>query len=819
MANFRDKLQHFLLQGRAKSEPYTSTRQAPISKKYPDRNRFDHSERLLSQLNALYKKIEALHQAAPDSIHNGSILEFEGMEGFDLAFERLDLPSKKIQLLNVKKSIKDNKEKVSAAVFVPDDKIQILIKKIKEYRDENTKTGHPKNNELVSSINSIQIAVLKSLWTDLEELFPGHHQAIWWEIWLMAIPEAVPQFKELANFNQIHLSIRHQEFPDRYIVLAYTTPEKLSNLIDKFSYISEIRRAKETTRDFLQMACKEQKLWADSLLGLIDNPVSQNVIVSILDTGVTNKHPLINPFLTEDNLHTCDPGWGLDDHHGHGTGMAGLVLYKDLSETLLSTEKINVPCQIESVKILPPITQNHPDLYGHITEEAISRVTIKEPEKNRIICMAVASTDGRDRGQPSSWSAAIDKICVGQTIPHKQHLVIIAAGNASSENYLNFPSSNLTDGIHDPGQSWNALTVGAYTEKVHISEHYFSGWTPLADAGQISPATTTSLTWESKWPIKPDVVFEGGNMAIDATRENVDTPESLALLSTDRSPNVRVFTYMADTSAATAQAAHMAAVISNKYPQFWPETIRGLMVHSADWTETMRKEYPISNKTERASLLRMCGYGVPSIERALWSASNSLTLIAQDELSPYMPKSIHELNMHDLPWPIEVLKSLGETMVKMKVTLSYFIEPNPARRGWMNKFRYQSHGLRFDVKTSLETEEEFITRINKKRWDEESGSKSVTSKGDTSEWFFGEKLRSKGSVHSDIWEGTAVSLAERSQIAVFPVTGWWGQMSTKNTTNTKVRYCLIVTINTPDLSADIYTPVEALISNQVSILI
>src|SRR5256885_8145814 len=33
--------------------------------------------------------------------------------------------------------------------------------------------------------------------------------------------------------------------------------------------------------------------------------------------------------------------------------------------------------------------------------------------------------------------------------------------------------------------------------------------------------------------------------------------------------------------------------------------------------------------------------------------------------------------------------------VEMRVTLSFFVEPNPSRRGWQSKFRYQSHGLRF----------------------------------------------------------------------------------------------------------------------------
>jgi hypothetical protein len=48
----------------------------------------------------------------------------------------------------------------------------------------------------------------------------------------------------------------------------------------------------------------------------------------------------------------------------------------------------------------------------------------------------------------------------------------------------------------------------------------------------------------------------------------------------------------------------------------------------------------------------------------------------------------------------------------MRVTLSYFIEPNPSCRGVRSRYRYESHGLRFDVKRPLESENDFRGRIN-----------------------------------------------------------------------------------------------------------
>jgi hypothetical protein len=64
-----------------------------------------------------------------------------------------------------------------------------------------------------------------------------------------------------------------------------------------------------------------------------------------------------------------------------------------------------------------------------------------------------------------------------------------------------------------------------------------------------------------------------------------------------------------------------------------------------------------------------------------------------------------KMNVHNLPWPKAELEKLGEAEVHLKITLSYFIQPNPSRRGWHSKFRYQSHDLRFAARGASETEE------------------------------------------------------------------------------------------------------------------
>lgn len=165
------------------------------------------------------------------------------------------------------------------------------------------------------------------------------------------------------------------------------------------------------------------------------------------------------------------------------------------------------------------------------------------------------------------------------------------------------------------------------------------------------------------------------------------------------------------------------------------------------------------------------------------------------------------MHFHRLPWPSQVLQDLGDLEVRMRVTLSYFIEPSPGRRGWTRKHRYQSHGLRFEVKRPTEMDKEFQKRITKSFWEEDE--KRVDHGKDERNWEIGQRLRCKGSIHSDTWTGTATDLANAGVIAVFPVTGWWRERKHLECWNRKARYTLIVTIDTPETKVDLYAPIAA----------
>ena len=125
---------------------------------------------------------------------------------------------------------------------------------------------------------------------------------------------------------------------------------------------------------------------------------------------------------------------------------------------------------------------------------------------------------------------------------------------------------NDVEPIDDPAQAWNALTVGAFTEKVDIIDAAFAGYAPIAPAGELSPRSRTSVTWDRQWPVKPDVVFEGGNLAHDGVAPG-EAIDDLQLLTTYYRPENRHFTTLGDTSAAAALAAGIAGSILATRPR------------------------------------------------------------------------------------------------------------------------------------------------------------------------------------------------------------------------------------------------------------
>ncbi|MBR0711879.1 S8 family peptidase [Bradyrhizobium liaoningense] len=818
---------HFV--NEANSARYTATRGHSKEFHLPDRDRASHAAHLIRALKSAQTQRATFPQAIGNGFYQspGFTLAFESDPNFPLAFESLDLQGSKIQLLSV---TTDSQNRTIATVHVPDDKVQILLRKLEKYRDTSPDARRPHDNrKLAESISNIKLATLYELWTDAKQLYPAANTEIAWEVWLRR-PENEEEspssiFRDAAIDFGLEVISDDLIFIDRTVLLVRGTREQLSRNAEVLGLIAEVRKAKITADLYSTLESAQQHVLADTIIARL-GPLNINApAVGLLDTGVNRAHPLLESFIKSTDIHALKEAWGTHDSHisGHGTQMAGLAIYGDLAEILSSEGPIEATHGVQSLKLIHAPDPHRPDLYGQVTIEGVSRLEI-DASRRRNYCLAITA-DARDMGRPSSWSAAIDNLAFG-TINDTPRLFLISAGNTEPGNRAFYPADNESSSVQDPAQAWNAIAVGGYTDRVLINGEQNPGFTPLAIEGDLAPSSTTSMTWppEMKKPFKPDIVLEAGNMGVPPGGGTPDFLPELHLLTTNSkfSLGAAPFVDFHDTSAATALASQLATKLVARYPDFTPETVRGLMIHSAYWTDAMRTRARDENgKLDTNRLLRTFGYGTPDPELLFYSAQNNLTLIAEDAIQPFFsPQGSSEvktcdINLHALPWPRDALLALPlDIEIRMRVTLSYFIEPSPGERGWDRKYGYPSHGLRFNVIRPTETLDQFKLRINAHDRDEDYDEDHAEEPG---VWDLGSFKRSNGSIHSDTWQGTAAELANRGYIAVHPTMGWWRTRRKEKRFERKVRYSLIVSILTPDVEVDIYTPVAVSVGIEVPV--
>ncbi|MBK7859650.1 MAG: S8 family serine peptidase [Archangiaceae bacterium] len=551
------------------------------------------------KLQAQFEKAVATPEDAPRPIR----VEFRSEKGFDLKLESLDSSKEGgIELL----SVREAGGVTYATVLIPPARLKRFRTIFEQYIKENTDKGSPRHSALVDSIAAIRRAALESVWTELDAPLPGDRATTWFEIWLRRKGATVESFREAAAAMNLTTVTSEIQFIDRTVTLLKATTAQLEQLLEEDPAIAEVRLARTVATDFTEMSGQEQVAWMRDLAERLVAPPDAAPAVCVLDTGVNRGHALLKPALAETDLHAYVRDWQVDDHHGHGTELAGTALYGDLSQPLAHRARVALYHRLESVKILPPPPgENDPRLWGALTAESVARAELAAPDRSRVVCLAVTSTAASDRGRPSSWSAALDKLAAGYE-DEEPKLICISAGNVELDDFARYPASNESQGIFDPGQAWNAVTVGAVADRAAISEPTFAGWKAVAGNGDLGPSSSTSQPWNNKatWPLKPDILMPGGNAALDPGGRRVDTPDSQGILTTHRDSVRRQFSVTRDTSAATALAARLAARLQAKYPDLWPETIRALMIHSAEWTPQMIARYP-GRKRAKAPQLRL----------------------------------------------------------------------------------------------------------------------------------------------------------------------------------------------------------------------
>lgn len=431
---------HIYLPGHGEAQGYTAhSAGGGDGSELPVRDRAEHADQLTAALTEAVRAAETVLASRDPDLQGGTpgfYLEFELPASQADAVDRLENRQGKapIELVAVRPLAPDQADKITATVFVPDQKRDYYLDKVAAYRDQDRKptskgiTG-PRNERLVAAIDTARLAVVRSLYTDAPELSPVPAKETWWEAWLRAGTRATfdHAVERLGLLKREHAL----SFPDREVVLVCGTTEALSQIVTNTDSVAELRLARDTPGTFMAMDGAEQRLWSDDLTRRVVPPAEDAPAVCILNSGTTRRHPLIELALAAADQQAYDASWPIEDlsnsgHGGHGTQMSGLALYGDLLPVLTSNGPVELSHRLELVKILPDRGANDPDLYGAITAQSIARAEIVAPFRPRAVCLAVTSPGDHWRGRPSSWSAELDRLAYD---PDQRRLIVVSAGN------------------------------------------------------------------------------------------------------------------------------------------------------------------------------------------------------------------------------------------------------------------------------------------------------------------------------------------------------------------------------------------------------
>lgn len=737
-----------------------------------------------------------------------------------------------------------------AVLWVTDEQLTKLRSDIATFVVD-TPGGNPRYQALVANIGAFEPVTLTDLWRDESDL-PSEEQKTFWELWYHDDDESeTSSFPLLDQYSaQLNLTVEHPvlQVGDYISCVVTGTRHSVEMLLNTRAMPVEIRRPSfmeelETLgQDFVEE-------WVQDFVSLVDAAPADSPVVTILDNGLKASHPLLSPSLRERVWSVVDGHPGDDMFSRHGTQMAGVALFGDLRNHLDrgNGQRLALTHGIEAVRVLRRKSDIHEShrTPGLLMVNAVAEAEIRRPQNARVFLIAQTMTNRSDSEHrlalPTTWSTALDalamgcmveigpeKVKVGRPEPGAQRLFCVSIGNVRGEDFESlslpsaFPSTNLTKAAEDPSQAWNVLRIGAYTDldEVPAAGHY-EGWKPLSPKGGLSPHSRTGVTANKNHGAVPDIVLEGGNL-LRSPSGDLDHPSAVSVITTS-TDSAAPLTSAYATSAGTAQAARLAAMIHSRYPGYRPETVRGLMVHRAEWTDHMaagihgpRNGTALAKGVFDRTILRTYGWGVPRERHLLNSEASDVTMVVQDQLRPFdgqRDPRLGDVKFYKLPWSKDIIEQLGSSPVELRVTLSYFVEPNPGKRGANHHSTYPSHGLQFLIKSGTQSSDEFHKDIAESDNDDDKSGARMFSAG--SGWVAGTNNRDRGSLRSDLWRGAAYKLLDVDEIAVVPLTGWWKLHRRTDRCALEVPYSLIITLRTLGAEVDLYTN----ISNSLGLVI
>ncbi|MEQ1617706.1 MAG: S8 family peptidase [Terricaulis sp.] len=393
-------------------------------------------------------------------------------------------------------------------------------------------------------------------------------------------------------------------------------------------------------------------------------PVADDApIIGIIDSGV-NDHPLIGEALigaiaSPDRLGTAD-AWG------HGTRVAGVALFGDLSAQL-DRGALERPFRLCSARVVNDTGNFDPEtLVPSVMRDAIGR--LHQQFGCRIFVVPLADRlRVYDGGKVGVWAATLDEIARELDV-----LIICSAGNryprsgeALEEAVTEYPRYLGEDAnrLFEPAGAINVATVGALAHGPGLDQSHADDARVRAIAEALEPAPFTRIGPGPEGAIKPDFVEIGGTMVFDPVVRQLLRGGDLAsagVLTLHHAPLDRLFAAVSGTSFAAPRLAFKAASLLGRLPDASANLLRALLALAAEPPEPARERLSV---VDEELVTRVCGHGTPDLERAAFSDDPRVVLYADDELA------LDHFAIYEIPIPSEFQNEPGRR--HLRVALAY----------------------------------------------------------------------------------------------------------------------------------------------------
>jgi hypothetical protein len=382
-------------------------------------------------------------------------------------------------------------------------------------------------------------------------------------------------------------------------------------------------------------------------LPAISEPPPTAPAVCLVDSGVVEGHPLLAAAMMADRSRAYPGSLGPPvptppvTRAGHGTNVAGVALYGDVA-ACLSKRDFVASLWLINARILDDNGELEPDrmpLVRRIIEDHRDRCRVFN------LSLGLSPCDGA----PSMYAAELDALAREHDV-----LFVVSAGNENTAQRHNrgealvYPDYLIELPVLAPAEALNALTVGAISRD---SDPYPHALPTVAPKRAPSPFTRSGGL---PGVVKPELVEEGGNYAINV-RQWVSNDPGVGVPTTSHRPG-KLFDHTLGTSVAAPRVARMAALLLDRYPSASANLVRALLVHSAQPPDGVKD-------WSRDLVMATCGFGVPDLDRAMYSRPGHMTLYFEGEIA------VDQVLIFDVPVPAAMMRARGRKHIT--VTLAY----------------------------------------------------------------------------------------------------------------------------------------------------